>query len=186
MFKVEVRRPMPEDVEKLHRFFKEVLWDTYTKENLAHRVEDLERTIDEKKAFLEEDMASKGEKRYFLIAIDGDSIIGTAEYGPTGRTVMDCTKGELESIIEVGTIYVHPAYQGRGIGTLMLNMLCINLLGRGVKEFCIDSEFKNAQRVWKKKFGEPSYTIKDYWDKGHDHMVWRKRIKDLPINFWLK
>lgn len=46
------------------------------------------------------------------------------------------------------------------------------------KEFCLDSGYTNAQKVWKKKFGEPDYLLKDYWGEGFDHMIWRGRTND--------
>lgn len=183
MLKIKVCRPGPDDVESLHQFFRDVLQDTYAKEGLAHKGMDLDKTVSEKESFLEEDIASGGKKRYFLIAMDGEKVVGTAEFGPAGPTVIDCTDGELRDVTEVGTVYVHPAYQGQGVGTLMLNMICITLLGKGIKEFCLDSEFKNAQKVWERKFGKPAYRMKDYWGEGYDHMVWLKRIMDIPIIF---
>jgi GNAT superfamily N-acetyltransferase len=183
---IEIRRPRPGDVEKLHQFFELVLRDTFAKEGLAHLAEDMEKEISEKKSILKEDLESNGEKRYFLTAFIEGQVIGTIEYGPTGSIILDCTRGELEGVVEVGTAFVHPAYQQRGIGTLMLNAMCLTLLGRNIDEFCLDSGYKNAQRVWKRKFGEPAYTIKDYWGEGYHHLIWRKRIKDLPIVFRIK
>jgi GNAT superfamily N-acetyltransferase len=180
---IEIRRPGPGDIEKLYKFFELVLRDTYLKEGLAHLTEDLEKEIFEKKSILKEDLESNGEKRYFLTALIEGEVIGTIEYGPTGSIILDCTKGELEGVVEVGTAFVHPAYQRQGIGTLMLNSVCLTLLGRNIGEFCLDSGYKNAQRVWEKKFGEPAYVIKDYWGQGYDHMIWRKYIMDLPIVF---
>jgi len=180
---MEIRRPGPGDVEKLHRFFELVLRDTFAKEGLAHMTEETEKEIDDKKNILQEDIESNGTKRYFLIALEGGKVIGTVEYGPTGRIILDCTKGELEGVVEVGTVFVHPAYQRQGIGTLLLNTICLTLLGKKLNEFCLDSGYKNAQRVWRRKFGEPAYIIKDYWGEGYDHLIWRKHINDLPIVF---
>lgn len=183
MFKLEIRRPGDEDIQKLHRFFENVLKHTYDKEGLSRDTELLEKEIDEKRTFLKEDIASDGKDKYFLIALHKGRVIATAECGPATPTVIECTKGKLKDITEVGTVFVHPDYQGRGLGTLMLNMICITLLGRGEKEFCLDSGFKNAQKVWEKKFGKPEYVVKDYWGKGRDHKVWIKPIIELPITF---
>lgn len=38
--------------------------------------------------------------------------------------------------------------------------------------------YTSAQKVWKKKFGEPDYLLKDYWDPGNDHMIWRITVSD--------
>ncbi len=183
MTKIHIRRPQPGDVKKLHNFFELVVRDTFAREGLAHMTEDMEKEIFEKKSILKEDLESNGKKRYFLIALIDGEIVGTIEYGPTGSIILDCTRGELEGVVEVGTAFVNPSYQRQGIGTLMLNAICLTLLGRNIDEFCLDSGYKNAQRVWKRKFGEPAYIIKDYWGEGYDHMIWRKYIEDLPIVF---
>ena len=139
MANIEIRRPQPGDVEKLHNFFELVVRDTFAKEGLAHMAEDMEKEIFEKKSILKEDLESNGERRYFLTALIEGEIVGTIEYGPTGPIILDCTNGELEGVVEVGTAFVHPAYQRQGIGTLMLNAICLTLLGRNIDEFCLDS-----------------------------------------------
>jgi len=180
---LEIRRPRPDDIKELNQFFKMVLTDTFAKEGLAHMTQEIEKEINDKKNILNEDIESNGEKRYFLIALDNGKIIGTIEYGPTGRLIIECTGGELEGVVEVGTVFVHPDYQRQGVGTLMLNMIYLTFINRNIKEFCLDSGYTNAQRIWKKKFGEPGYIVKDYWGKGYDHMVWRKHTGGLPIVF---
>ena len=50
---------------------------------------------------------------------------------------------------------------------------------RGIEEFCLDSGYIRAQKIWKKKFGDPDYLLKNYWDEGYDHMVWRIKVNDL-------
>jgi hypothetical protein len=55
------------------------------------------------------------------------------------------------------------------------------LKSKGIEEFCLDSGYKIAQTIWKKKFGEPVYLLEDYWDKGNDHMIWRIRVSDLVL-----
>lgn len=180
---IEIRRPGPGDIEKLYRFFELVLRDTFAKEGLAHMTQEIEEETTDKKKFLKEDIESNGEKRYFLIALDNGKVIATVEYGPAGRLISNCTHGELKGMFEVGTVFVHPDYQRQGVGTLMLNMICLTLISRNINEFCLDSGYKNAQRVWKKKLGAPDYVVKDYWGEGYDHMIWRKPIRDLPIVF---
>lgn len=183
MLNIEIRRPGYDDIEELNQFFTMVLMDTFAKEGLAYMTDEIEKEIEDKKIYLNEDIESNGEKRYFLIALDNEKIIGTIEYGPTGKLVINCTDGELKGVVEVGTVFVHPAYQKQGVGTIMLNMIYLTLLNRNIKEFCLDSGYKNAQKVWKKKFGEPNYILKDFWSEGYDHMIWRKLTSDMPIKF---
>ena len=173
MREVEIRRPRVEDIEELNQLFKIVITDTFAREGLAGLIDDIEAEIDSKKNYLQLDLDSKGEKRYFLIALAGNKIIGTIEYGPASKLIQDCTNGELSNLVEVGTVFVLPDYQRQGIGNRLLAEMLHTLKARGIAEFCLDSGYRNAQTIWKKKFGEPDYLLKDYWGQGQDHMIWK-------------
>jgi hypothetical protein len=54
----------------------------------------------------------------------------------------------------------------------------LTLQNRGIEEFCLDSGYLSAQKIWRKKFGEPDYLLKDYWGEGYNHMIWRIKVRD--------
>ena len=56
----------------------------------------------------------------------------------------------------------------------------LTLKARGITEFCLDSGYTNAQTIWKKKFGKPHYLLKDYWNAGCHHMIWKVSVKYSP------
>lgn len=174
MREVEIKRPRIEDIEELNQFFRIVITDTFAREGLAGLLDDIEAEIDSKKNYLQLDLDSQGEKRYFLIAWAENKIIGTIEYGPASELIQDCTNGKLRNHVEVGTVFVHPNYQRQGIGNRLLGEMFQTLKVRGIVEFCLDSGYRNAQTIWKKKFGEPDYLLKEYWGQGQDHMIWKK------------
>lgn len=186
MYRVEIRRPQMEDYEELTQFFSTVIKDTFAREGISELVDDIEHEIESKKQYLSSDFNSNGENRYFLIAIDKKSnkVIGTIEYGPASELILKCTDGALNGLYEIGTVFVHPDYQRRGIGNLLLNVMFLTLINRGIQEFCLDSGYTNAQKIWKKKFGEPDYWLKDYWAEGSDHMIWRRSIRDMSVIFY--
>ena len=105
--------------------------------------------------------------------------MGSIEYAPSNELIRSCTNGELKELLEIGTVFVHPDYQKQGIGTKMLNLIFMDLEKSGVKEVCLDSGYKLAQKTWMKKFGNPEYHLKDYWGKDADHMIWTIRVKDV-------
>ena len=175
MCKVEIRRPKTEDVKQLNDFFKTVITDTFMKEGIGDQVNDMKEEIDAKKRYLESDLGSNGEKRYFLIAHIGDRIIGSIEYGAVNDIISKCT--DQSTLLEVGTVFVHPEHQGTGIGNLLLEAMYGTLQQRGIEEFWLDSGYKRAQSIWKKKFGEPEVLLKDYWGKDFDHLIWRVRVQ---------
>lgn len=142
-------------------------------------MEDIEVEIEAKKTYLETDLNSKGEKRYFLIALDEDKIIGTIEYGPASELISKCTDYALAGLNEIGTVFVHPNFQRNGVGNLLLNRMYLTLKDRGIEEFCLDSGYIRAQKIWKNKFGAPDYFLKDYWDEGYHHLIWRITVERL-------
>ena len=176
---IDIRRPRIGDVEELHRFFKTVITDTFIKEGIGHLLQDMEDEIETKKAYLEWDLGSDGDRRYFLIALHEGKIIGSIEYGPASELISKCTNNELADLNEVGTVFVLPDYQGMGIGNQLLNEMYRTLRDKGMEEFCLDSGYTNAQKIWKKKFGEPDYLLEDYWGEGYPQMIWRIKLADV-------
>ncbi|PFA67180.1 GNAT family N-acetyltransferase [Bacillus sp. AFS015802] len=183
MKNINIGRPHPDDKKELNHFFRAVIEDTFANEGLSELHDDIKNEISTKIQYLQSDYDSAGTDRYFLIAKMGQTIVGTIEYGEASELIKMTTGGDLTDIHEVGTIYVHPCHQGRGIGSLLLNTMILTLLNRGIEEFCLDSGFTNAQKVWTKKLGNPDYWLKDYWGKGSDHMIWKRNVREFPIIF---
>jgi GNAT superfamily N-acetyltransferase len=179
---VEIGRPSIKDIKQLNGFFKIVIIDTFNKEGIGEKSDDINDEIKVKEQYLESDFESNGEKRYFLIALDGEKIIGSIEYGPASDLISDCTNNTFKELIEIGTVFVHPNYQSIGVGNLLLNKMYFTLQNKGIEEFCLDSGYISAQKIWKKKFGEPDYLLKDYWDEGYDHMIWRIKVSEQVKN----
>ncbi|MBZ2174316.1 GNAT family N-acetyltransferase [Schnuerera sp. xch1] len=173
MLNIEIRRPKLKDKEELHNFFKIVIKDTFIREGIENNVYDLEQEIKFKKKYLQYDLDSNGKLRYFLIAEHNENIIGTIEYGQSSDLIDSCTNGELKHLVEVGTVFVRPDYQKQGIGNLLLNSIYEAMKNRGIEEFCLDSGYSNAQKIWIKKFGSPHYFLKNYWGENRHHMIWR-------------
>ncbi|WP_442598565.1 GNAT family N-acetyltransferase [Neobacillus sp. D3-1R] len=174
-----IRRPRVKDVNQLKELFRLVITDTFHKEGIGHLLEDMKDEIETKNNYLNRDIESGGKDRYFLIAQDGDQIIGTIEYGPASELINQCTNHAWKGMNEVGTVFVHPNYQKRGIGNQLLESMNAALKNRGIKEFCLDSGYRNAQKIWQKKFGEPDYLLKDYWGEGAHHMIWRIKVREV-------
>lgn len=126
MTNVAIRRPNLDDLEELHLFFRIVITDTYKNEGLSQLLDDIENEINSKKQYLKDDFDSNGENRYFLLAIDtnNDKMIGTIEIGPASTLITSCTGGVLKDLYEIGTVFILPEYQRKGIGVYYY-MQCI-------------------------------------------------------------
>lgn len=166
-------------MKELNQFFRTVITDTFFKEGIGDKLKDIEDEIEAKRTYLESDLVCDGEQRYFLIAVNRDKIIGSIEYGPASELINNCTNNALKELKEVGTVFVHPDFQRKGVGNLLLNKMYLTLQSMGIEEFCLDSGYIRAQKIWKKKFGDPTYLLKDYWDEGFHHMIWKIKVGDL-------
>jgi GNAT superfamily N-acetyltransferase len=78
----------------------------------------------------------------------------------------------------LGSLYVLPHFQGKGVGSALIQSMITFLHELGVEQFCLDSGFKSAQKRWLRKFGEPYKIAKDFWGEGSDHMVWLCQVTD--------
>lgn len=172
---IDIRRPKIEDKDELHHFFSDVIMDTFAKERIAYLTKDIDEEIETKKSYLHCYYESGGKNRYFLLATHDSTIVGTIEYGPASRLICK-THHAYSGLVEIGTVFVHPKYQRKGIGTLLLQSIFTILKDREIEEFCLDSGYKNAQKYWENKFGNPDVILKDYWGESFDHMIWRIKV----------
>lgn len=171
-----IRRPQVDELEKLYNFFETVLVNTFDSNGLSNRKELLLEEIEDKKRCINQDFETKGKERYFLIAEYKGVIVGSIEYGLSNELLNKCTNYELKDFLEIGTVFVHPDYQKKGISSLLLHSLFQVLKNNKIEEICLDSGYKIAQKIWEKRFGAPAYFLKDYWGKDTHHMVWRVKI----------
>jgi len=174
-----IRRPRMDEVEELSSFFELVIRDTFRRNGIADLIDILEYEIKDKRRCLNEDFESDGNDRYFLVATIDNMIVGTIEHGQANELIKECTHGELSHLQEIGTVFVHPKFQQKGIGNLLLTKIFEVLQDKKIEEFCLDSGYKSAQMIWRKRFGEPEYLFKDYWGDGADHMIWRMNVNDV-------
>lgn len=179
MRNIEISRPKFEDIELINEFFELVIRDTFERNDIADLTDLIVEEIEDKRKCLNQDIESDGKNRYFLIAKENDKIVGSIEYGPSNELIISCTDGKLKDLVEIGTVFVYPDYQNKGIGSSMLNLIFMQLEKNKIKEVCLDSGYKSAQKTWINKFGNPEYHLKDYWGEGSDHMVWRISVEDV-------
>lgn len=128
---MEIRRPKHEDINKLTPFFERVILDTFIKEGIGDKHSDIIAEMEEKKKYLKSDFDSNGKNRFFLIALDGNRIIGSIEYGPASDLIIQYTNEALKDLVEIGTVFVHPDYQRKGLGNSLLHEMYETLQKKG-------------------------------------------------------
>lgn len=186
MESIMIVRPRVNDIEALNKFFELMIRDTFAKEGLRGLEKEIQREVNIKIGYLKNDIATNGGERFFLIGKLEGKIIASIEHGPIGAAIKDCSNGLYDDHQEIGGVFVHPDYQGLGIGNVMLSSMYVAMISKGYEEFVLDSGYKRAQKIWLKKYGEPDLFIKDYWDVTFHHMIWKRRLSDVEIKFNFK
>ena len=171
-------KPTKKDIKSAYSVFEITITDAFEKEGLGYLKEDILKEIEYKKNLFTYSLENPDSNIYFLVAKIDDKVIGTISFGPCGSDIKKCTNNQLDGVGELGSLYVLPNFQDKGVGSALIYSMIKYLHELGVKQFCLDSGYKHAQRKWLRKFGEPYIIEKDYWGKDFDHMVWLCNVDD--------
>ncbi|WP_340023048.1 GNAT family N-acetyltransferase [Paenibacillus sp. FSL K6-1096] len=169
----------PEDIPSVSNVFRITIKDAFEREGLGHLQDDLRQEIEAKNRMAQDSLYPQNTAVYFWVARAGGTIVGTISYSPCGEDVRKCTDNRLAAVGELGSLYVLPEYQGKGVGSALIEEVMNFLMKRGIPEFCLDSGYKRAQARWLRKFGAPYAAVHDYWGPDSVHMVWLCSVSDL-------
>lgn len=178
-YQVIVRRPRWEDVASLDAFFIKVIQHTLIINGLADLVDFQIEEREDKNKKIRQDLATGGKDRFFLLGEYQGQIIATIEYGPPSELLLQCTNQELLGVPEIGTVFVCPNHQRRGVASLLLRTLFQELSQAQIDQVCLDSGYPLAQEIWTHIFGEPTYVLKDFWSPGGHHLIWRVGVAEM-------
>jgi ribosomal protein S18 acetylase RimI-like enzyme len=115
---------------------------------------------------------------YFLVAKQEKEIVGVIAYSAPEKSVqMALAKLDKENngVVEIIASYVKPGLQRKGIGSALFEALLTTLQEKRISTYAVSTGYKKGFLFWKKKLGEPTVTLKEYY--GHiDCYVWIKEI----------
>lgn len=168
----------PEDIPSVSNLFKVTIADAFEREGLGHLQADIRQEITAKIRKANDSLNPLETDVYFWVARADGIIIGTVSYAPCGEDIRNCTDNRLSAVGELGSLYVLPGNQGKGVGSALIDEVMGFFRKRGISEFCLDSGYKRAQDRWLRKFGTPYAAVQDYWGPGSVHMVWLCSVGD--------
>jgi len=103
--------------------------------------------------------------------VEGGSLLGYACYGPT-----PCTLGTWD----LYWIGVHPAAQGQGVGTALLDEVerCVRALDARllVIETSSKSDYAATRGFYRARGYEAAARVPDFYDDGDDRVIYVKRL----------
>ena len=175
---ITISKPLLKDIPILEDFFKFILTDTFEKNGYLDLTELRDSEIELKKEMLRQSLERETSAHFFLVAKSEDgTLVGTISVGPANEDIVECTNSAYKDFLEIGSLFIHPAYQKQGIASGLIKEVEKLLLHEGIKSYCLDSGYQLAQKTWLQKFGKPQFLIKDHWGEGADHMIWKVDIK---------
>jgi len=171
---MKIKKPLKNNLPQLEEFFRIVISDTAKKEEIT--IPDfVDDEVTEKMKYCE-NYFKEGSDISLLIALEGKKIIGTISSSHCNLDIKDVIKDLKKDAIKIGTVYIHPSYQKKGIGKTLLNEMYKILRSKNIKEFYLDSGYKSAQIYWTKNFGKPFFKAKNYWGPKIDNLIWKVKL----------
>ncbi len=171
-----ITRPTLEDVPTIMELFTETISDNFREEGIIdnHQSELVAEIISQWET-LQQDFHTNGQENYFLIAKKEGKIVGTIAYGTPNTIIQQHLEGVAQlAIPEIKSVYILPKFQKQGIGSTLLKAILQILNDRQISAFCLDCGYRKSQSFWKKKLGEPTKILSDYWDINAHHMIWQR------------
>lgn len=177
---IVINRPGRSDIPEVHTLFETTLTHTFQVEGISQSLSgDLGDEIASLKQTLARDFESGGGVEHFLVARYDNRIVGTAAHGSSGKFMRANLDLNFDRTPEIKCVYIHPEFQGQGIGTRLFRAVVDKLRRDGVDAFCLDSGFTGGQRYWTNLLGPPTAVLRDHWGPGAHHSFWYRRIAEL-------
>jgi GNAT superfamily N-acetyltransferase len=166
-----------QDKEQIFLFFTDVLNHTFQENGIWDMQDDLMDEIAEKKNFFLESTVKSKKWRQFLLAKEKDRIIGCVAIGPANDSIVKGSQGQCTDWVEIGTVFVHSDFQKKGLGTRLIREMENWLKAHGIHHYVLDSGYPISKQIWTRKYGPPTYVMKDHWGEGLDHLIWCVELK---------
>jgi len=158
----------------LSTLFRESIEDTCQKNHIFDR------------SIVEAEVAEKISKleRYLHCPVDGEAMlcvlaqgrpVAVGGYFPCAGDILahgDATTAD----VEIGSLYVAPLSQGRGIGRLVFEELKGQIRATGRHQAFLDSGYPSSQSYWRKQLGEPHRDTESPFGPAFRYQIWRVEL----------
>lgn len=173
---LNIRQPRLSDFSKIQKLFVESIENTFKLNSIEDELECNFEIIDK----------TRRVKRYlenvepiveFIIAEDSNVICGIAGLYPITKLIRENVKTATLHNFEIGSVYILPQYQRKGIAKKLFCYLIDEMIKQGIKDFYLDCGYTTSQKYWKQLLGEPSLSFENYFNSGDYYMIWKNKTK---------
>jgi len=172
---IQIKPLRIDDISHLKNLFEKTISEIFERNNIKDKIE-LEHEINDKidkvfKSVLEEESIA----RFFVVEKE-NTIVGIAGFSLINNDIRSNIENN-ENAYELGTVYILPEFQRKGIGSLLINTVLENIKNMGIHEFYLDCGYRTSQPYWIEKFGKPYINIENKFGKNQDYMIWKVKTK---------
>ncbi len=174
---LKICRPKWSDLEAIENLFFKTVQTTFAEEqipdpNQTSFKQEVQALQDQIKVTL----SRTNSPNFYWIAKVADLVVGTIAYGIPSRIITEHLAEWDGQAPEIKSVYILPEFQGQGIGTTLFQTIQERLEEEGIRAFCLDSGYKQAQLYWQRRLGAPTRVLPDYWGEGSDHWMWWRQV----------
>lgn len=171
-----IRRPTVPDLSKLHQFLELGLRHAFAMNGITGAETEITQAIEAKYKDMVRDVESVGQEQFHLLAFHAEQLIGCIGYGPPNSLITSHMEISVEGNWELKSAYVHPEFQGIGVGKTLLAEILKELRDRGRTQIYLDCGYGRSQPFWEKQFGVAIKTLLNYWGPEEHHMIWQVKL----------
>lgn len=168
-----IRKVEVKDKERVREFFAKQIRNTFIENKIYDEEDGIRSEIECKVDLLQKAISNKYPNEKLFIATLDDNIVGVGGHTKPNDIILDCDK---DANIVVGSLYVDKDFRNNGIASSLINVISDELRRMKATHYFLDSGYKIAQNIWQRKFGVPTYTLKNYWGIDCHHMVWKVEL----------